>query len=409
MEKAEFFREARRDLTGPLAGLRVLEATTTWAGPFCAALLGDFGADVIKVELPGGEVSRRLTPFLPGHSTPISAFNATVNRNKRSLSLDLRKPEGRDVFLRLAARSDFVVENFRPGTLAGWGLGYADVRRVRPDVIYVSVSGFGQFGPDHDRAGYDPIAQARSGYMSLNGSPAGDPVKSATWLADDLGGLHAALAALAALAHRSRTGEGQHVDVALLDALLATSNANPMLGALGVPIERLGNEFSFCAPASAFRCSDGWIYLGVLLDSHWKAFARLIGRPDLADHPDFALTAKRVANRAEANRLVLEFCAPRTVAEVESLCAAAGLTAGTVRTYAESARDPHVLAREMLQSVAQEDGQPAPIIGPAAKLSRTPLRVRSGAPGLGAHSDEILAEIGIDEDARAKLRSEGII
>ena len=409
MEKSEFFREARTDLTGPLAGLRVLEATTTWAGPFCAALLGDFGADVIKLELPGGEVSRRLTPFLPGHSTPISAFNATVNRNKRSLALDLRKPEGRDLFLRLATLSDFVVENFRPGTLASWGLGYADVRRVRPDVIYVSVSGFGQFGPDHDRAGYDPIAQARSGYMSLNGSPAGDPVKSATWLADDLGGLHAALAALAALAHRTRTGEGQHIDVALLDALLATSNASPTLGALGVPIERLGNEFSFCAPASAFRCSDGWIYLGVLLDSHWKALARLIGRPDLVDHPDFARSAERVANRSEASRLALEFCAPRTVAEVESLCAAAGLTAGAVRTYAESARDPHVLARDMLQSVAQEDGQPAPIIGPAAKLSRTPLRVRSGAPALGAHSDEILAEIGIDSDACAKLRSAGII
>ena len=409
MEKADFFREARSDLTGPLAGLRVLEAATTWAGPFCAALLGDFGADVIKVELPGGEVARRLPPFLPGHSKPISAFNATVNRNKRSLTLDLRRPEGRDVFLRLAARSDFVVENFRPGTLAEWGLGYADVRRVRPDVIYVSVTGFGQFGPDHDRAGYDPIAQARSGYMSLNGSPDGDPVKSATWLADDLGGMHAALAALAALAHRSRTGEGQHIDVALLDALLATSNANPTLGATGVPIARFGNEFSFCAPASAFRCRDGWIYLGILLDSHWKALARVIGRPELADDPEFALTAKRVANRAEANRLVSDFCAERTVADVESLCAAAGLTAGAVRTYAESARDPHVLSRDMLQAVAQEDGQPAPIVGPAAKLSRTPLRVRSGAPGLGAHSDEILAEIGIDADARAKLRDAGIL
>ncbi|MGH7292398.1 MAG: CaiB/BaiF CoA transferase family protein, partial [Myxococcota bacterium] len=267
MEKAEFFRDARSDLTGPLAGVRVLEAATTWAGPHCAALLGDFGADVIKVELPGGEVGRRIPPFLPGHATPVSAFNATVNRNKRSLTLDLRKPEGRDVFLRLAAKSDFVIENFRPGTLAGWGLGYADVRRARADVIYVSISGFGQFGPDHDRAGYDPIAQARSGYMSLNGHPEGGPVKSGTWIADNLGGMHAALAALAALAHRTRTGEGQHIDVALLDAMLATSDANPSLGATGVPLERWGNEFSFCAPASAYRCADGWIYVGVLLDT----------------------------------------------------------------------------------------------------------------------------------------------
>ena len=409
MEKAEFFRDARTDLAGPLSGLRVLEAATTWAGPFCAALLGDFGADVIKIELPGGEVARRLPPFLPGHAAPISAFNATANRNKRSLTLDLRRPEGRDLFLRLAAKTDFVVENFRPGTLAGWGLGYADVCRVRPDVIYVSISGFGQFGPDHDRAGYDPIAQARAGFMSLNGDPAGGPVKGGTWVADSLGGMHAALASLAALAHRQRTGEGQHIDIALLDAMLATSEANPTLGALGVPLARWGNEFSFCAPASAFRCSDGWIYVGVLLDSHWKILARTIGRPELADHADFALTAKRVANRAEANRLVSEFCATRTVAEVERLFGGAGLTAGAVRTYAESARDPHVLARDMLQNVAQEDGQPAPIIGPAAKLSRTPLRVRSGAPALGAHSDAILAELGLDEDACAKLRSTGII
>ena len=409
MEKSEFFREARSDLAGPLAGLRVLEAATTWAGPHCAALLGDFGADVIKIELPGGEVGRRLPPFLPGHAAKISAFNATVNRNKRSLALDLRKPEGRDLFLRLAAMSDFVVENFRPGTLASWGLGYADVRRVRADVIYVSISGFGQFGPDHERAGYDPIAQARSGFMTLNGNPEGGPVKSATWIADNLGGMHGALAALAALAHRTRTGEGQHIDVALLDALLATSDANPTLGAAGVPLERWGNEFSFCAPASAYRCADGWIYVGILLDSHWKTLARVIGRPELADHADFALTAQRVSHRAEANRLLSQFCAERSAAEAERVLAAAGLCAGAVCSFAESARDPHVLARDMLQSVAQEDGRPAAIIGPAAKLSRTPLRVRSGAPALGAHADEILAELGIDADARAKLREAGII
>jgi formyl-CoA transferase len=409
MEKDEFYAEARRDLTGPLAGLRVLEACTTWAGPMCAALLGDFGADVIKVELPGGEVTRRLPPFMPGHAEPISIFNATANRNKRSLTLDLRRPEGRDVFLKLAAKSDFVVENFRPGTLDGWGLGYADVRQVRPDVIYVSISGFGQFGPDHDRAGYDPIAQARSGYMALNGPPEGGPTKSVSWLADDLGGLNGALAALAALTHRMRTGEGQRIDIALLDGMLGASNGNPTMGALGVPLERWGNEFSFCAPSSAWRCADGWIYAGVLLDSHWRALAISMGHPELAEHPDFATTPARVVNRAEANRLVSEFCASRPVALLEKLFCEAGLTAGTIASYADSARDPHVLARDMLQSVPQWDGVPAPIIGPTAKLSRTPLRVRSGAPGLGAHADEILAEVGIDADARAKLRESGVV
>ena len=273
-----------------------------------------------------------------------------MNRNKRSLTLDLRKPEGRDVFLQLAAKSDFVVENFRPGTLAGWGLGYADVRRVRPDVIYVSITGFGQFGPDHDRAGYDPIAQARSGYMSLNGSRDGDPMKSTTWLADDLGGMHGALAALAALAHRTRTGEGQQIDVALLDGLLATSNANPTLGALGRAARALGQRVQL------LRAGER-VPLPRRLDLSGRAARRALEGARARDRPagarrrpGFATTAQRVANRAEANRLVEEFCAARPVAEAERLCAAAGLTAGAVRSYAESARDPHVLARDMLQS-----------------------------------------------------------
>ena len=213
MEKAEFFREARRDSPGPLAGVRVLEATTTWAGPMCGCLLADFGADVVKVEHPAGEIARRSPPFLPGSDPPLSFMHETVNRNKRSLALDLHGDAGRALFVRLAAQSDVVIENFRPGTADAWGIGYAAVRAARPDVIYVSISGFGQWGPDHDRVGYDPLAQAASGFLSLNGSPDGEPVKSPTFLADDLAGLHAALAALAALRHRDRTGEGQHVDV----------------------------------------------------------------------------------------------------------------------------------------------------------------------------------------------------
>ena len=173
MDKSEFYREARTDLTGPLAGMRVLEATTTWAGPMCACLLADFGADVIKVELPGGEVIRRMPPFLPGLEPPVSGGHATVNRNKRSLSLDLRTAEGQEIFRTIAARSDIVVENFRPGTLASWGIGYEGIRQVKPDIIYISISGFGQFGPDHERAGYDPLAQAASGFLALNGEKDG--------------------------------------------------------------------------------------------------------------------------------------------------------------------------------------------------------------------------------------------
>jgi formyl-CoA transferase len=168
MKKDDFWCEARHDLPGPLGGLRVLEATTSWAGPMCACMLADLGADVIKVEEPGGEVTRRLPPFVTGK---VGYLHATVNRNKRSLTLDLRQSEGRDIFLKLAARSDVVVENFRPGTLAGWGVGYEDVRRVKPDIVYVSISGWGQWGPGHERPGYDPVAEAASGFMAHNGEP----------------------------------------------------------------------------------------------------------------------------------------------------------------------------------------------------------------------------------------------
>ncbi|UCE84785.1 MAG: CoA transferase [Deltaproteobacteria bacterium] len=409
MDHSEFYRDARADLTGPLAGVRVIEATTTWAGPMCGCLLADFGADVIKVEHPDGEVARHAPPFLSTAEAAVSFMHATVNRNKRSLTLDLRQPGGRDVFLRLAERADVVVENFRPGVLARFGLDYAAVRARKPDVVYVSISGYGQYGPDSERAGYDPIAQATSGYLSLNGEPEGRPVKSPTFLADDLAGLHAALGALAALRHRDRTGEGQHVDVSLLDAMLFQSTGYLTLGALGIPLPRMGNEFRIAAPAGVYPCRDGDVMLGVLLDSHWKILARQIGHPELADHPDYATTPARLARRADVNRRVEAWTRERGVPEVVAALVQAGLPAAPVQSYADAARDPHVRARDMLQEVPQEDGQSAPITGPAAKLSRTPLRVRSGAPGLGAQTEEILGELGLDAEQVARLRDARVI
>ena len=409
MQKADFYREARADLPGPVAGLRVLEATTTWAGPMCGCLLADFGADVIKVEHPAGEIARRAPPLLPGSETPVSFMHATVNRNKRSLCLDLRRPEGRDLFLSLAEKADVVVENFRPGTMQGWGLGYAAVREVRPDTVYVSISGYGQFGALRGRMGYDPLAQAMSGFLSLNGSPDGEPVKSPTFLADDLAGVHGALAALAALRHRDRTGEGQHIDVALLDALLFQSTGYLTLGALDVPLPRLGNEFRIAAPANSYRCRNGHIMAGVLLDSHWKRLARLLGRPELADDPAYATAPARIQRRGEVDGLLEEWTAEHSVAEAVEALTGAGLPAAPVRTYTEAARDPAVLERDMLQSTTQADGSTAPITGPAAKFSRTPTRVRTGAPALGAHTDEILGEMGLDEAEIRRLRQIGVL
>ncbi|MFQ5513180.1 MAG: CaiB/BaiF CoA transferase family protein [Myxococcota bacterium] len=409
MDKTEFFRDARSDLAGPLTGLRVLEATTTWAGPLCGCVLADLGAEVIKVEIPCGEVARHVPPLLPGRDAPLSFMHVTVNRNKRSLTLDLREAPAQRIFRELVRRVDLVVENFRPGRMSSWGLGYAELRALRPDLVYVSISGFGQWGPGHDRVAYDPVAQAESGWVSLNGEPDGEPAKSPTFLADDLAGMHAAVAALAAIRHRDRTGEGQHVDVSLLDALLFQSNGFLTLAAMDVPLQRMGGQFLIAAPAGVYRCRDGHVLAGVLLDAHWRRLVRLIGRPELADDPGWAEASARVGRRDEANALLADWLAPLTASDAAERLTGEGLPAAVVRSYAEAAADPHVRARDMLQPIEQENGHVVPITGPAAKLSRTPTCVRTAAPALGAHTDEILEELGLSGEQIAELRADGIV
>jgi formyl-CoA transferase len=408
MRRSEFYREARSDRAGPLADLRIVELTTTWSGPMAGCLFADLGADVIKVEHPEGEVSRRVPPMLPGTDRPVSFMHASVNRNKRSLTLDLHDARARELLLRLVARTDVVIENFRPGTLDRFELGFSDLRAMKHDLVLVSISGFGQYGPDHARAGYDPLAQAASGWMSLNGDPGGEPVKAPTFLADDLAGLHGALAALAALHHRDLTGEGQHIDVALLDSLLFQSNGYLTLGALGETLPRLGNAFRIAAPAGAYRCRDGTLSMGDLSDAHWKVLAELIGRRELADDPGYATTTPRLARRETVDGLVRDWLAERSVAEAEAALVEAGLPCAVVRSYAEAAASPHVRERDMLQQ-ADVEGARVPLTGPAAKFSRTPTRIRKGPPALGADTDAILEELGVAEEERAQLRRQGVI
>ena len=406
MEKSEFYRDARADVAGPLDGIRVIDCTTAWAGPMAGCLLADLGADVIHIDLPG-EMPRQSAPLIGG--TGLNFVNQTVNRNKRSLALDLRVAAGRDVFLDLVRTADIVVENFRPGTLDGWGIGYTHCRGVKEDIVYVSISGWGQFGPWNQRAGYDPAALAASGWMSLNGSIDGPPVKAPTFLADDIAGLHGGLSALAALRHRDHTGEGQHVDVCLLDSLLFHCNGLLSLGATDVPLQRWGAQVNVTHPCDVYECADGSLYLAIALDSHWKRLCEVIGRDDLIRAPGFGRNSERLDNREAVNAVIAQWCAPLPVYEALGRLLEAGLVVARLNTFAEAAREPHVLERDMLQTVTLLDGSSAPLTGPAAKFSRTPTRVRSAAPRPGAHSEDILSELGYDGATRRALRDANVV
>lgn len=384
MEKTDFYRDAREGSNGPCEGMVVLEITTSWSGPMAACILADFGAQVIKVEHPAGEVMRRQPLGIPNSSLMIQ--HETVNRNKRNVALDVRDPEGKAAFLKLCERADVLIENFRPGTLTSWGLGYRDIAKVKPDIVYVSISGYGQFGTLSDRACYDPIAQNYCGWTSVAGEPDQPPMKAPTFLGDDLAGLHAALGALAALRHRDRTGEGQHVDVSLIDSLLYSSNGLLTAGAYGLDIPKTGNQFHKVMPANVFPCKDGSAYIATLLDSHWNEMAKLIGRPDLMG----LKLPERVARREELNDLLAAWCQPRTVDVVVDAFVSKGLAVTRVNTFRDVASEKHIASRDMLQTIRLSDGVEAPLTGPSVKFSRTPTRIRSAAPTVGQDNDEIL-------------------
>lgn len=398
MKKSEFYQKARDDLPGPLAGVRVVESTTTWAGPLAGCVLADMGATVIKVEHPAGEVIRRLPPMLPDSNLFLP--NETVNRNKQNVTIDLHKEQGVEIFLKLAASADIVIENFRPGTMAKWGVGYEHVAARNPAVVYVSISGYGQFGPLSERVGYDPIAQFASGWATQNGEPDGPPVKAGTFLCDDLAGMHGAVSALGALHHAKNTGEGQHVDVALIDAAHFQSNGHLTAGAMGIEIEKWGSQFAIAAPINRYACQDGHVFAGVLLDTHWQRLAEIMGRPELKFDDRFATNLARIQpeNRSMADGFLAQWCAEHTTGEVERIFEESGLPATRVNTYAESAARPHTLERDMLQPTVVSDGSVIPITGPAAKFSRTPTKVRTAAQPLGADTSRVLKELGYQED-----------
>ena len=375
----------------PLSGIRILDLCRVVSGPFATMQLGDLGADVVKIEDPRqGDESRSYgPPFVGGES----AYFLSVNRNKRSCAIDLKSPAGRDAVLDLASAADVVIENFRPGTLDKWGLGFDALRARRSDIILCSISGFGRTGADAARPGYDLILQGEAGVMDITGDPMGPPTKVGTSIADLVTGLYASHSVLAALMRRSRTGEGGRVDVSMLDAMasLLTFNAG-MYFATGQSPMRRGNVHPTISPYEPFETSDGWINVGVANDKFWAAFCDVIGRPDLREDVRFETAPKRAAGRNELVAILIPIFAQRRRADWLHLLGAAGIPCGAIKSIGEVCETPQLTQRGMVQSVRHPAAGDVRFVARPTRFGDEPPAPSTPPPMLGEHTREVLAE-----------------
>jgi crotonobetainyl-CoA:carnitine CoA-transferase CaiB-like acyl-CoA transferase len=386
----------------------VLDLTRVLSGPFATMTLADLGADVVKVEQPGtGDDTRQWGPPFQGEE---AAYFLSVNRNKRSLAVDLKSPEGLELVRELARRADVVVENFRPGTAARLGLGYEELAAENPGLVYASISGYGQTGPDANRAGYDAIAQARSGIMSVTGEADGPPVRVGVSSADLTAGMWAVIGILAALRERDRSGVGQWVDISLLDGSVSwLTYVAAGYFASGTRPPRYGSAHPTIAPYQGFTTLDGNLMLAVGNDAIWRRFAPVAGLGELVDDPRFATNPLRVAHRDELLPLVAAAMAARTSAEWVEVLDGAGVPVGPIQTVDEVVNDPQVLARGMIGEVEHPTAGTLRTIGCPVRLTATPPQVRSAPPTLGQHTDDVLAGLGVDAERVAALRASGAV
>jgi crotonobetainyl-CoA:carnitine CoA-transferase CaiB-like acyl-CoA transferase len=403
-------------MTSPLSHIRVLDLSRQLAGPWSAQILADFGADVIKVERPkvGDDMRHYGPPFVKGpdgKETQECPFFLAANRNKRSVTIDIGSPEGQELIRKMVEHCDVVIENYRVGTLARYGLGYDDLKKIKPGLIYCSVTGFGQDGPYKDRAGYDSVLQGMSGIMSISGEPDGAPQKTGMPVSDFSAGLYASVSLLAALMHRERTGEGQYIDIALLDtsmSLLPVENLRHLL--LGEVPKRLGSVSRNMVPAQAFDCEDRQIILAVGTDDQFRKLMDVLGRPELGADPRFATNRSRKQNREALIPMLSELFKQRTASFwVDSLTARA-VPCGPVNDVKQVFEDPHVQHRSMKMQMDHPTIGKVTLLGNPAKLSVTPPQYRRPPPLLGQHTEEILREFaGADDALLAQLAQKEVI
>jgi crotonobetainyl-CoA:carnitine CoA-transferase CaiB-like acyl-CoA transferase len=395
-------------MTLPLAGYRVLELAHLIAGPVCGMFLADMGADVIKVEQPtGGDASRTAYGTQFGGE---SAVFVTVNRNKRSVAIDLARPEGRAAFERLVARADVVLEAYRGGVAERLGIDWARLAPLNPRLVYCSLSAFGPEGPWRDKPGVDMLVQAMGGVMAVTGDPDGPPALCGAPVLDTIGSLMAGQGILTALLHRERTGQGQRVDVSLLNGtLLAHAARLSIFLATGEEPGRWGSGHPYLVPFQALEASDGWVYVAVWVDRLWTPFCEAIGRPELAADPRFATRADRLKRRAELTALLAEVFRAHTVSEWMARLEARDVLCAPVNRYADLPSDPQVIASGML--VEQEHPRAGRLrtLDTPIRFSHTPGGIRTPSPGLGEHTDAVLTEAGLTPGELSSLRSRGVI
>ena len=407
-------------MAGPLSHIRVLDLSRVLAGPWAAQNLGDLGAEVIKVERPGaGDDTRGWgPPFLKdgaGKDTKEAAYYASVNRNKKSITLDISKPEGQAIVREIAAKSAVLIENYKVGTLKRYGLGYEDLKKANPGLVYCSVTGFGQDGPYAPRPGYDFIFQGMGGLMSItgerDGQPGAGPQKVGIAITDVLTGMYASVGILAALTHRERTGEGQYIDCALLDTIIAF-NANQIVSYFcsgRIPI-RYGNAHAQVVPYEVFPTSDGHIILAIGNDGQFQRFCEIAGAPGLAEEPRFKTNSQRIVHRAELIPLIAEIMRARSKQEWIEALEAATVPCGPINNMKEVFEDPQVKHRGLRIDMPHPQGGTAPVVASPMRLSQTPVEYRFAPPLLGQHNNEIYRELLGKSDAEiARLKSAGIV